>query len=410
MRLRLSLFAVLIATLPEFTSSVISGTPQRHTVQFSNFQFDPASLTVKRGDTVVFQNQQGSHTVTGTGADPFCGQGPIQTSCEVTFNTVGNFPYRCLFHSSAGPPPQGMVGTIIVEEAVAEKANVTPFAPPGWSDKIVVSATQGTVVDDPQLFSDQELFVDWSVVNLSLTTGITVAFQTYLFLDGVPLFFWVHDPLPPDTFHRVFDKSIGNLSVGDHTVRIWTDVTNLVDESDETDNQYEKVISVKARSSQTQTVRFSNFQFDPAALTVKVGDTVLFENQGGSHTVTGTGTDPFCGTAAVPASCQVTFNTPGTYPYRCVFHSSAGPPPQGMVGTITVEGQGSAPLLQSSARVAGPYTLHPTAKVDSTARTVRVGLSLDSRYYRLAGPSPLRFTGIRIVGSELEMSFELVQN
>ena len=357
---------------------------------------------------MVFQNQQGSHTVTGTGTDPFCGQAAVPNSCQVTLNSVGTFPYRCLFHSSAGPPPQGMVGTIIVEEAVEEKANVTPFAPPGWPDKIIVSTTEGTLVDETELFNDQDLFVDWSVVNTSLLTGITAPFQTHLFVDGISLFFWTHEPLPPDTFHRVFDKNIGKLSAGNHTLRIWTDVTSLVDESDENDNQYQKVITVKARSGQTHTVQFKNFQFDPPALTIKVGDTVLFENAGGSHTVTGTSADPFCGTGAIPASCQVKFSTPGTYPYRCLFHSSAGPPPQGMIGTITVEAQESVLALQSSTKVEGPYDIDATASIDATTRTVRLPLPSVSRSFRFIGPNAVKITSIRAVGGQLQ--FQLRAN
>ena len=379
-----------------------------HTVQFRNNVFDPAFLTVKRGDTVMFQHQQGSHTVTGTGADPFCGQSAIPNSCQVIFNVAGTFPYRCIFHSSAGPSPQGMVGTIVVEEAVQEKANVTPFAPPGWPDKIIVSTTEGTLVDETELFSDQDLFIDWSVVNTSLVTGITAPFQTHLFVDGISLFFWTHEPLPLDTFHRIFDKNIGKLSAGDHTLRIWTDVTGLVDESDENDNQYQKVITVKARSGQTHTVRFKDFQFDPPALTIKVGDTIRFENLGGDHTVAGTGADPFCGTGAIPTSCQVKFATPGTYPYRCIFHSSAGPPPQGMVGTITVEGEGSVLALQSSATVEGPYEIDATASIDTATRIARLPLPLVSRYFRFSGPNAVRITSIHVVGAQLELSFETI--
>ncbi len=382
---------------------------QRHSVKFRDFQFEPASLTVKVGDIVVFENLGGTHTVTGisTVPDPFCGTGAIPASCQATFTTPGTFSYRCIFHSSAGPQPQGMVGTIIVQAAGAEKANVTPFAPQGWPDKIVISTREGTQVDETDLFSDQDLFIDWSVVNQSLTTGINVPFQTYLFVDGIPLFFWTHDELQPNTFHRIFDKNIGKLSVGDHTVRIWTDVTSQVDESNENDNEYQKVITVKARSAQTHKVQFRDFQFDPPALTIKVGDTVVFENLGGTHTVTGIGTvpDPFCGTGAIPTSCQATFTAPGIYPFRCVFHSSAGPTPQGMVGAITVEAQGSVLTLQSAATVEGPFITHPAARIDVAARIVRLSLPLASRYFRLVGPNAVRIMSIRVVGTELEFNF-----
>ena len=172
-------------------------------------------------------------------------------------------------------------------------------------------------MDETELFSDQDLFIDWSVVNTSLVTGITAPFQTHLFVDGISLFFWTHEPLPPDTFHRIFDKNIGKLSAGDHTLRILTDVTFLVDESDENDNQYQKVITVKARSGQTL-------------------------------------------------------------------------------------------ALQSSATVQGPYEIDATASIDTATQTVRLPLPLVSRYFRLIGPNAVRITSIRVVGAQLELSFETI--
>jgi plastocyanin len=77
-------------------------------VVFSNYTFTPETVTIQAGDTVVWTNAGGIHTVTGDGADPFCGAG-YATTCSNTFTTAGTFPYHCVFHQSIG-----MVGTVIV--------------------------------------------------------------------------------------------------------------------------------------------------------------------------------------------------------------------------------------------------------------------------------------------------------
>ena len=78
-------------------------------VFFNNFAFFPATVTIQAGDTVRWNNLGGTHTVTGTGADPICGSGPVVSSQSITFNTPGAFPYQCNFHVGLG-----MTGLVVV--------------------------------------------------------------------------------------------------------------------------------------------------------------------------------------------------------------------------------------------------------------------------------------------------------
>src|ERR1700737_2435287 len=84
-------------------------------------------------------------------------------------------------------------------------------------------------------------------------------------------------------------------------------------------------------AAMTTNVVFQNFSFTPQSVTIQVGDTVVWTNAGGVHTVTGDGKDPFCGSNAIPVSCSETFTNAGTFPYHCEFHSLFG-----MVGTVVV--------------------------------------------------------------------------
>ena len=79
-------------------------------VTIQNFAFSPASITVKKGTTVTWTNQDNTtHTVTGdnlTGfASPNLDNG---NSYSFAFNQTGTFTYHCNFHSE-------MQGTVTVQ-------------------------------------------------------------------------------------------------------------------------------------------------------------------------------------------------------------------------------------------------------------------------------------------------------
>lgn len=87
-----------------------SSTPALANVAISNFSFRPSLITVKKGTTVVWTNNDGvPHTVS---ADTnLFGSDLLSTdqNFKFTFNTVGSFPYHCQPHRS-------MVATVEVVE------------------------------------------------------------------------------------------------------------------------------------------------------------------------------------------------------------------------------------------------------------------------------------------------------
>lgn len=77
------------------------------------------------------------------------------------------------------------------------------------------------------------------------------------------------------------------------------------------------------------TVNIQAFAFTPAVVRVKAGGTVTWtNNDSAAHTATGTGFDT--GSLARGQSGTVTFDTPGTFDYRCTPHPA-------MRGTVIVE-------------------------------------------------------------------------
>jgi subtilase family serine protease len=127
---------------------------------------------------------------------------------------------------------------------VALPANLTPFQPTGWSDKIVVSTVTGTNTDNSSLKTTDILYVDWAVINNG-QGPTTVSFQTTLYVDGQQRGFWTSNPpVDPNFYQYIQDYSIGSLGAGSHSIRIMADPLNAIAETNETDNDYTKTIFV----------------------------------------------------------------------------------------------------------------------------------------------------------------------
>jgi len=122
--------------------------------------------------------------------------------------------------------------------------NLTPYTPSGWSDKIVVSRAAGNNIDSTSLTTADTLYIDWAVINNG-NASVSSIFYTELYVDGVLKFTWnTIPPLGTQIFTPVTDYSIGSLVAGTHTIRIKTDSTGVISESNEGDNEYTKTISV----------------------------------------------------------------------------------------------------------------------------------------------------------------------
>jgi plastocyanin len=79
-------------------------------------------------------------------------------------------------------------------------------------------------------------------------------------------------------------------------------------------------------------VSIVDFAFDPGSVTVDVGGTVTWTNQGPSaHTATADDGSFDSGTLDAGGTFSFTFNTAGTFSYHCAIHPN-------MVGTVVVNG------------------------------------------------------------------------
>jgi M6 family metalloprotease-like protein len=134
--------------------------------------------------------------------------------------------------------------TLLTTPAFAQP-NLSPHQPPGWSAPIVVSNATGTSTDSSGLPAGETLYIDWAVTNSGTATD--ARFYTDLYVDDVLRASWYTDPpLNGSTYSYVADQWIGSLSAGTHTIRISTDATGVINETNESDNQYTRTITVSA--------------------------------------------------------------------------------------------------------------------------------------------------------------------
>lgn len=102
------------------TTTTTPAAPPRH-VHVGGGKFDPASLTIQRGETVEWDLHDGSHTVTirkdsDLPTSPYRFDRVLQDRATYTFDEAGHFRVFCRFHSSGdgGPASAGMVSTVDV--------------------------------------------------------------------------------------------------------------------------------------------------------------------------------------------------------------------------------------------------------------------------------------------------------
>jgi plastocyanin len=141
-------------------------------------------------------------------------------------------------------------------------------------------------------------------------------------------------------------------------------------------------ISEHPASADTTNVAFggATFTFRPAVITINVGDTIVFSNAGGSHTVTGTsGTpsvDPICGSGTVATSCSHTFNTAGTFNYVCTPHAGLG-----MTGQVIVVAPSVPPTISVTAPASGTVYAAPADVKLSTTTTAGTGSVTNVQFF-----------------------------
>lgn len=120
--------------------------------------------------------------------------------------------------------------------------NLVPYTPAGWSDRIVVSKDTGAHTDSSPLFTTDTLYIDHAVINSGTAKAGT--HKVGLYVDGVLRKTYSNLRLCSGYFQPWQNYNIGSLTAGSHTIGILADTERAIQESNEVDNGYQRVITV----------------------------------------------------------------------------------------------------------------------------------------------------------------------
>ena len=121
--------------------------------------------------------------------------------------------------------------------------DLRPSMASGWSAPLVVSTSANSTYGATSFLDTDSLYVSWLIDCGNAKAGGT--FYTYLYVDDELKHAWEHtEGLQKDYYVWDMGYSLGSLSAGTHKIRIVTDATGAVAESDESNNSFETTITV----------------------------------------------------------------------------------------------------------------------------------------------------------------------
>lgn len=286
----------------------------------SPFAFSPTNITIETGDSIRWTNVSANpHDVTpgikvgnttNNPVTPAWSATALAASVgtfQVAFSNVGVYPYLCGTHVFG-----------------------VPIARPEQTG--TVSVVQGNIPPQVALLSPGELSTFTAPANLTLSATASDSDGTV-----ASVHFFTGSTFLGSVTSQPYDLPV-TLAAGWHQLTV-----RAIDNFGRSNST--AAVNVLVNSNRTVSVG-PGLVFTPSISTVTVGDTITFTGLASFHTVTGSGTnEPFCGNSSSPVSCDVTFNTVGTFPFHCIPHRAFG-----MTGQVQVLG----PNLRPTATLTSP--------------------------------------------------------
>jgi plastocyanin len=129
MGIRLLIVATLLSGFGLAPAAGARPAAQEVTVEMRNIAFEPRTVTVPAGTTVVWVNRDAfAHTVTADNGSFDSGLIPPGGAFRFTFERPGTYPYYCVPHG--GPGGVGMAGLVVVTAPGPSPTPVRPTATP----------------------------------------------------------------------------------------------------------------------------------------------------------------------------------------------------------------------------------------------------------------------------------------
>ncbi|MBW3632573.1 MAG: cupredoxin domain-containing protein [Chloroflexi bacterium] len=296
--------------------------------------FVPGELTVDLGQTVAFVNaHDDEHTATGSGFDTgVINPGQVAT---VVLDTPGSFAYACQIH----PEMTGRIGVRGEDGVVPQTQQAAQDAPADAAPVRIINLS----FDPPELNVPTGTAVAWANEDTvpHTVTSVDGIFDSSIFDPGGS-FSWTFDQ--PGTFPYVCQlhpQMQGTVIVEGEATAGASTAPAAGDESEPASQQ--------TAAPGELAVSIVDFAFEPAALEVSDGATVVWTNEGQApHTVTGDFADS--GILKPGQTFSHTFTESGEFPYVCAIH----PQMEGTVSVSTGTGVEPAGATPVAAPAAGP--------------------------------------------------------
>ena len=148
------------------------------------------------------------------------------------------------------------------------RPDLSPYTPSGWASSMVLSTYSSSRGNTYTTFKDTDnIYLSWAFHCSG--ASISSTFYTYLYVDGVKKYSWKSEGLSSGYYSSDTGHSLGKLSAGSHTIKLVTDATGVVSESNESNNTITRTITV-TQDTHLMTMYRNNSSGDGAGARRKV--------------------------------------------------------------------------------------------------------------------------------------------
>lgn len=230
------------------------------------------------------------------------------------------------------PPATGADGVAAAGRTPLNKAmayNLSPYQPTGWSSPLVISnaatASLQSASDAPTVYNTDNIYVSFASLNDGIDpTPSGITFYCYIYIDDVLKFEGFYgSALPSQNFVYWINRSVGTLAAGAHTFRMEIDPTNVVSESNESDNSFQRSKSVSTLSTLPEIASFTPAS-GPAGSSVTITGLNFGSTQGSSLVRFGSTTAQVTEWSATQIVAVVPNITAGSYTISVLTSAGSG--------------------------------------------------------------------------------------
>ena len=317
----------------------------------------------------------------------YCEAGVTYLFLVTASDSSAQFPYTITITPSSGG---GSSPDPTPTPTPTKKPDLKFYKPDGWGAAVVVAKSSSARTSATSFKDNDTIYVRFAAI--CKNASISKAFKTVLYVDGVKTKSWNTSSLQKGYYtYLKSGASIGSLSVGTHKFRFVVDGDYDVSESDESNNVYEKTITVES-SVLTLKTNGSKYGTASASGTIAWGKTVtLTASAKSGYVFTGWFTDKDFKKALNPAGYDNRSTTVRyTLPYRNMtvyarFNSKAT-----VKSSLKFKDQAkkyakTAKVYTTSSSVNFPMPFSSRTIATATMTPYIYGLSINSKTGRITG-------------------------